>query len=123
MNSTPHSLKSTPSTAKASKSLASTSKIHANNTQPKLQFRGEQFTEKDVLPNDDRQDHVPYEWTFGFKNLQYISPKTGQWTPLSLDNDKFLVNAPTLQEARSEFYSRWSLYLHQRFGIRFAHIN
>ena len=93
------------------------------NSRPHIQFRGERFQEQDVLPNDERLKYQPIQWVFGYRNLQYISPTTGQWTRLSNDDDKFLVYAPTLKEAKDEFYSRWSLYIFARFGIRFARID
>ena len=84
-------------------------------------FRGILHKAIELTPNDDRLNYQPIERTFGYLSIEYRT-STSPWTPLSRDLDKFTVTAPTLTEARSEFWSRWSLYLHARFGIRFGNI-
>jgi hypothetical protein len=113
----------TPMSTTTQPNTPTTTKKTYLNSRPHIQFRGERFQEQNVLPNDERLKYQPIQWVFGYRNLQYISPTTGQWTRLSPDDDKFLVYATSLKEAKDEFYSRWSLYIHARFGIRFARID
>lgn len=83
-------------------------------------FRGKLTIVKEVHSDETDPHNTVTEQVYGFTDIELLSNNT--WTPLSQDSDKFLVTAPSYAEAKDEFWSRWSVYLSLRFGIRFAKI-
>lgn len=97
----------------------------ANNksvARPQILFRGIPYTNQEIHTDESDPHNIITEHVFGHKSLEYLDPATNRWTRLSPDDDKFLITSETLALARSEFWHRWSIYLHRRFGIRFAYI-
>jgi hypothetical protein len=57
--------------------------------------------------------------TFGFSDLKVWHPKQQRHIPLP---DKFYVNGYTYQEASSEFWARWKIYIGKRFNLDYLRI-
>lgn len=68
-------------------------------------------------------DYVPnHDVAFGYKSMTIYDTTTKVSTPLSRDDDKFIVYSENFESARSEFWARWKQYVQRRFNRDFIPI-
>jgi hypothetical protein len=101
---------------------AQTSQILKNSIITGIKFTDRPDT---TTPRSEHEsiDYIPENLVaFGYTNLQILNTLTNSATPLDRDPDKFIVYAPTFEEARTEFWARWSQYISRRFQCSFITI-
>jgi uncharacterized protein YifE (UPF0438 family) len=84
---------------------------------------GEQYIER-LADSQSRDDHdsnnESQEYAFGYKNLEITV--NGNTSRISKDDDKFIAYGTSIQEAREEFWARWSKFVKRAYNRNFIKI-
>jgi hypothetical protein len=86
-------------------------------------IQGQEYIEhlSDSQSRDDRDsNNTDNTVAYGYKSLTIT--KQGITRPLSKNDDKFITFGASLEEARQEFWIRWSTFCKKAFGQQFTPI-